>query len=70
MLCICSAAFTAIMPRRAARAACSAVIMAVIVMSALVVMAGAMLVIGLPFRRPFRKLNDFFEAQLEKTGYM
>ena len=37
MLCICSAAFTAIMPRRAARAACSAVIMAVIVMSALVI---------------------------------
>jgi len=36
----------------------------------LLVMAAALLVIALPLRRPFRKLNDFFEAQLEKTGYM
>ena len=43
---------------------------AIIAVVALVAMAGAMLVIGLPLRRPFRKLNDFFEEQLEKTGYM
>ena len=39
-------------------------------LSALVIMVGLMLVMGLPLRRPFRKLNDFFETQLEKTGYM
>lgn len=38
--------------------------------AALAAMAGAMLVIGLPLRRPFRRLNVFFEEQLEKTGYM
>ncbi len=37
---------------------------------ALLVMLGAILVIGLPLRRPFRKLNVFFEEQLEKTGFM
>ena len=43
---------------------------AVVCIVALVAMAAGMLVIGLPLRRPFRKLNDFFEEQLEKTGYM
>ena len=28
------------------------------------------LIIGVPLRKPFRKVNDFFEEQLEKTGYM
>ena len=37
---------------------------------ALIAMAGAMLIIGLPLRRPFRRVNVFFEEQLEKTGYM
>ncbi len=37
---------------------------------ALLAMTGILLVIALPLRRPFRKLNDFFEEQLEKTGYM
>ena len=38
--------------------------------SALILMVGIMIMMGLPLRRPFRKLNNFFEAQLEKTGYM
>ena len=38
--------------------------------AALLVMAGALLIIALPLRRPFRRLNNFFEEQLEKTGYM
>ena len=38
----------------------------VIYSAALLVMAGFMLIIGIPFR----KLNNFFEEQLEKTGYM
>ena len=29
-----------------------------------------MLLIGVVVRKPFRKLNDFFEEQLERTGYM
>lgn len=38
--------------------------------SALLVIIGSMLLIGVVVRKPFRKLNDVFEAQLEKTGYM
>ena len=38
--------------------------------AALLVMAIAILIIGLPLRRPFRIVNDWLEAQLEKTGYM
>ena len=37
---------------------------------ALLVMVGVALLVALPLRRPFRKLNDFFEEQLEKTGFM
>ena len=42
----------------------------VVGVAALLFMAGAMLVLGLPLRRPFRKTNAFFEEQLEKTGFM
>ena len=47
LLCIASASFTSIMPRRAARAACAAVICAVIVMSALLI--GRMAAFGAPY---------------------
>ena len=36
----------------------------------LLAFAGIVLALGVPFRKPFRKLNVFFEEQLEKTGYM
>ena len=38
--------------------------------SALAVTLGVALVAGIPLRRPFRKLTNFFEEQLEKTGYL
>ena len=43
---------------------------AIIEVGALLGMVAVLLAIALPLRRPFRKLNDFFEEQLEKTGYM
>ncbi len=43
---------------------------ALVDIAALLVMVAGILIIALPLRRPFRKLNDFLEAQLEKTGYM
>ena len=36
----------------------------------LLVLLGVVLLAGVPLRRPFRKVTDFFEEQLEKTGYM
>ena len=43
---------------------------ALVSVAGLLVMAGVMLVFGMPLRRPFRKLNEWLEGQLEKTGYM
>lgn len=36
----------------------------------LLIFLAAALVAGVPFRKPFRIVNEFLESQLEKTGYM
>ena len=36
----------------------------------LLLCVGVLLVFGLPLRKPFHKVNDFVDHQLERTGYM